>query len=134
MTSTGSWTVPGSLIVNQNLSVLGTVTAVKATAWTTLPGATAYTTAQTSGTNQTPQYCIDELGYVRLRGIITPATTLFTLPAGARPPNNFYKPVTGLSSSTVTTGMLTVLPTGVASATSAGTTWISLDDTIFAVT
>ncbi len=123
-----SWTVPGSLTVNSTLTVGGAITAVKAVPWTTLPGATAY-----AGTgNQAPQYCVDELGYVRLRGVITPTSTLFTLPTGARPPANVILAATSQTSGSVVDAQVTIASTGVGTGTSLGTTFVSLDNFIFA--
>lgn len=129
--ASNSWTVPGSLTVNQNLNVSGVITANKATPWSTIPGATAYTTG--SG-NQAPQYCVDEMGYVRLRGIIVPQATLFTLPTGARPPNNFLLSALSQTTGSIVLGQISISSTGAAVGTGLGTTWVSLDDVIFSTT
>ncbi len=56
----------------------GTITCAKVVPWTNIP-VQGFLVAFGSGWTP-PQYCVDELGYVRLRG-------LGTLPGGARPTN-----------------------------------------------
>lgn len=79
-----------NVTVSSSLTVGGQTYLTKRTGWTALPGATS-----ASGL-QPPMYCVDELGYVRLRGALTLAsgssatTVQVTLPAGASPANQIF--------------------------------------------
>ena len=82
-------TVSNSLTVGGYLYLSGTITCAKVVPWTAIT-CQGYFTPFGSGYTA-PQYCVDELGYVRLRGLgsfgnNTGSSTMFTLPAGARPP------------------------------------------------
>ena len=57
-----------NVTVSSSLTVGGQTYLTKRTGWTALPGATS-----ASGL-QPPMYCVDELGYVRLRGALTLAS------------------------------------------------------------
>ena len=88
------------------LRVTGLTSLSKIVPWTAVvfaSGSSYYTSGQVC------QYCVDELGYVRLRGLMIPnptvGTVLFTLAAGARPPASVYVTIyTSAPSTTLSTG------------------------------
>lgn len=67
---------------------------------------------------QVPQYQLDTLGYVNLRGVATTAagvaanTTLFTIPTGMLPPANEVASVSFFNGTVMTAGELDLLTTG----------------------
>lgn len=88
-----------TLDVNGSARITGTTTLSKRIGWTNIPGATVLNGVQAG------QYCIDELGYLRLRGVIgyqtnsNTSTVQATLPSTACP--NVQTLISGLSNNQV---------------------------------
>lgn len=108
-TTTPAYTldVTGSARVTGNMIISGIISCSKMVPWTNV---TFQNGASQNAGWQTCQFSSDELGYVRLRGLLVPSPTLgavsFTLPASCRPPGpNGFRIVVCASNSP---GMLTI--------------------------
>lgn len=125
-------TLAGSVLsLTGNIAVGGAANLTKLSGWSTLQFASGTVNYDNS---QPAQFCIDELGYVRLRGKITGYVlngTCFTIPASGKPRFVCHFAIATSDSNVQSCGVLQLNQDGSASVNSGGGVWADLNGVVF---